>query len=149
MFGHLSVPSNHGLDQRLYGLSGVKIFPGELWVVLELEWSPRTPPVKFCRDRLTSLQPHPLIFPLFLAYAGAPSPSCLSSWLPQPPLSAPSPSFPSSWLPQPPLSALSPSFPSSWQWPLSWFRRRTTCLFFSCILDVMNTSLSCCIMIAW
>ena len=55
VFGHLSVPPNHGLDQRLYGLSGVGIVPGGLWVVLELEWSLRTPPAEFCRDRLTSL----------------------------------------------------------------------------------------------
>ena len=66
VFGHLSVPSNHGLDQRLYGLSGVGIVPGGLWVVLELEWSPRTPPAEFCRDRLTSHKPHPLII-LFLS----------------------------------------------------------------------------------
>ena len=71
VFGHLSTPSNHGLDQRSYGLSGVGIVPGRLWVVLELEWSPRTPLVEFCRDRLTSLQPHPLIF-LFLSLCGSP-----------------------------------------------------------------------------
>ena len=28
VFGHLSAPSNHRLDQRLYDLSGVRIFPG-------------------------------------------------------------------------------------------------------------------------
>ena len=71
VFGHLSAPPNHGLDQRLYGLSGVGIVSGGLWVVLELEWSPRTPLAKFCRDRLTSLQPHPLIF-LFLSLCGSP-----------------------------------------------------------------------------
>ena len=71
VFGHLSAPSNHGLDQRLYGLSGVGIVSGGLWVVLEREWSPRTPPVEFCRDRSTSLQPHPHIF-LFLSLYGSP-----------------------------------------------------------------------------
>ena len=70
MFSHFSAPSNQGLDQRLYGLSGVEIVPGGLWVVLELEWSPRTPPAEFCRDHLTSLQPHPLFF-LFLSLCGS------------------------------------------------------------------------------
>ena len=55
VFGHLSAPPNHGLDKRLHGLSGVGIVQGGLWVVLELEWSPRTPPAEFYRDRLTSL----------------------------------------------------------------------------------------------
>ena len=40
-------------------------------MVLELEWSPRTPPVEFGGDRVTSLQPHPLIF-LFLSLCGSP-----------------------------------------------------------------------------
>ena len=71
VFGHLSAPSNHGLDQRLYGLSEVGIVSGGLWVVLELEWSPRTPPTEFCRDCLTSLQPHPLLF-LFLSLCWSP-----------------------------------------------------------------------------
>ena len=71
VFGHLSAPSNHGLDQRLYGLSGVGIVPGGLWVVLKLEWSLRTPPTEFYKDRSTSLQPHPLIF-LFLSLCGSP-----------------------------------------------------------------------------
>ena len=71
VFGHLSTPSNHGLDQRLYGLSGVGIVLGGLWLVLELEWSLRTPHVEFCRDRLTSLQPHPLLY-LFLSLYGSP-----------------------------------------------------------------------------
>ena len=71
VFNHLSVPSNHGLNQRLYGFKGVEIVPGGLWVFLELEWSPRTPPDEFCRDRLTSLQPHPLLF-LFLSLCGSP-----------------------------------------------------------------------------
>ena len=71
VFGHLSVPSNHGLDQRLYGLSGVGIVPRGLWVVLELEWSSLTPLVEFCRDRSTSHQPHPPIF-LFLSLYDSP-----------------------------------------------------------------------------
>ena len=71
VFGHLSALSNHGLDQRLYGLRGVGIVPGGLWVVLELEWSLRTPPTEFCRDRSTSHQPHPPIF-LFLSLCGSP-----------------------------------------------------------------------------
>ena len=81
MFGHLSAPSNHGLDQRLYGLSGVEIVPGVLWVVLELEWSLRTPHAELCKDRSTSLQPHPLIF-LFHSLYGSPIsifPFCLAS----------------------------------------------------------------------
>ena len=64
VFGHLSVPSNHRSDQRLYGLSRVGNVPRGLWVVLELEWSLRTPPAEFGGDRLTSLQPHPLLFSL-------------------------------------------------------------------------------------
>ena len=71
VFGHLSAPSNHGSEQRLYGLRGVGNVPGGLWVVIELEWSPRTPPAEFGRDRLTSLQPHPLLF-LFLNLYGSP-----------------------------------------------------------------------------
>ena len=71
VFSHLNTPSNHGFDQRLYGLSGVRNVPRGIWVVLELEWSPRTPPVEFRRDRLTALQPHPLIF-LFLNLCGIP-----------------------------------------------------------------------------
>ena len=46
-------------------------------MVLELEWSPRTPPVQFYRDHLTSLQPHPLLF-LILSLYGSPI-SILSS----------------------------------------------------------------------
>ena len=71
VFGHLRAPSNHGSDQGLYGLSGVGNVPRGLWVVLELEWSPGTPPAEFGRDCLTSLQPHPLIF-LFLSLCGSP-----------------------------------------------------------------------------
>ena len=104
-----------------------------LWVVLELEWSPRTPPAKSCRDRSSSHQPHPLlflslslcnspisIFSFFLAFAAA-------SFIPSSP-------FPSFW----PLHQL-----------LSRFQRRMPCLFFFCISSVMNISLSCCNMIAW
>ena len=87
--------------------------------------------------------PTSLILPFFsfLASATAPSPSCPSSWLPQPPLSAPSPSFLSSWLP---FSSPSPSFPlfarargSFWATPLG----------FSGLLDskqVHKRSFSCC-----
>ena len=144
VFGHLSVPSNHGLDQILYGLSGVEIVPGGLWVVLELEWSPRTPPTEFCRDRSTSHQPHPPHF-FFLSLCGSPI-SILPFFLASIAASAPSPSFPSSLLL---LSAPSPSFPSSLQRLLFWFQQRVPCLFFFCISGVMNVSLSCCITIAW
>ena len=65
VFSYLGTPSNRGLNQRLYGLSGVGNVPGDLWVVLELEWSLRTPPAKFCRDHLTSPQPHPLLLLFF------------------------------------------------------------------------------------
>ena len=54
VFNYMGVPSNRGLDQRLYGLSGVGNVPGGLWVVLDLEWSLRTPPVKFCKNHLIS-----------------------------------------------------------------------------------------------
>ena len=37
VFSYLGVPSNRGLNQRLYGLSKVENVPGGLWVVLELE----------------------------------------------------------------------------------------------------------------
>ena len=47
MFSYLGALSNRGLDQRLYGLSGVKNLPWGLWVVLELEWSSRTPHAEF------------------------------------------------------------------------------------------------------
>ena len=71
MLGHLSVPPNHGLDQRLYGFSGIGIVPRELWVVLELEWSPRTPPAKFCRDLFVDPQfcPSTLAFILWVSYS--------------------------------------------------------------------------------
>ena len=48
---HLSALSKHGSGWRLHGLSGVGIVLGGLWVVLKLEWSPRTPPIESCRDR--------------------------------------------------------------------------------------------------
>ena len=54
VFSYLGTPSNRGLDQMLYGLRGVGNVPRGLWVVLELEWSLRSPPVEFCRDHLTS-----------------------------------------------------------------------------------------------
>ena len=54
MFSYSGVPSNRGLDQRLYGLSGVGNVPRGVWMVLELEWGLRTPHAEFCRDRLTS-----------------------------------------------------------------------------------------------
>ena len=83
VFGHLSAPSNHGPDQRLYGLSGVGIVPGGLWVVLELNGvqghpllnsagisgSPNIPPLLFL---FLSLYGSPIsIFPFFLASAAA------------------------------------------------------------------------------
>ena len=83
VFNYSGVPSNRGLDQRLYGLSGVGNVPWDVWVVLELEWGSRTPPAEFYRDHLTSPQPHPLLLLFFW----------LMRWL----FSAPSPSFPSSW----------------------------------------------------
>ena len=49
-------------------------------MVLELEWGSRTPSVEFCRDHLTSPQPHPLLLLFF--------------WLLRRLFSAPSPSFP-------------------------------------------------------
>ena len=52
VFSYLGAPSNRGLGQRLYGLSGVENVPGGLWVVLELEWSSRTPHMEFFRDHL-------------------------------------------------------------------------------------------------
>ena len=46
---YLSVLSKYESDQRLYGLCGVRILLGGLWVVLKLEWNPlhpKTPPSK-------------------------------------------------------------------------------------------------------
>ena len=37
VFSYSGAPSNRGLDQRLYGLSGVGNVPGGVWMVLELE----------------------------------------------------------------------------------------------------------------
>ena len=54
VFSYSGALSNRGLDQRLYGLSGVGNVPGDVWVVLELEWGSGTPPAEFCRDYLTS-----------------------------------------------------------------------------------------------
>ena len=92
VFDHLSALSMHESDQRLYGLSRVGIVLGGLWVVLKLEWSPRTPPIESCRDRSSFHQPIS-VFSFFLASTGAPSPSFPSSWLLQHLLSTPSPSF--------------------------------------------------------
>ena len=144
VFGHLSTPSNHGLDQRLYGLSGVGIVPGGLWVVLELEWSPRTPPAKFYRDRLSSHQPHPLIC-LFLSLCGSPI-SILPFFL----APAAASFIPISVFPFFLASSFNPIsvFPFFLAATFSWFRRRMPCLFFFCISGVMNVSLSCCIMIS-
>ena len=47
VFSYLGAPSNRGLDQRLYSLSGVGNVPRGVWVVLELEWGSRTPPAEF------------------------------------------------------------------------------------------------------
>ena len=125
VFDHLSAPPRHGSDQRLYGLSGVGIVLGGLQVVLELELSPKTPPAESCKDRSSSHQPHPLLF-LFLSLYSSPI-SIFPFFLASAAL----------------LSAPSSSFPSSLQRLLSWFRRRMPCLFFFCILSVMNISLSC------
>ena len=83
VFSYSGAPSNRGLDHRLYGLSEVGNVPGGVWVVLELEWGSRTPHAEFCRDHLTSPQPHPLLLLFF--------------WLLWLRLSASSPSFPFSW----------------------------------------------------
>ena len=129
VFGHLSAPSNHRLDQRLYGLSGVRIVPRGLWVVLDLEWSPRTPHAEFCRDRLTSLQPHPLIF-LFLSLYGS-SISILPFFL-----ASATASFS-------PISVF-PFFLAV----VSFLVTATDALPISFVFRV-NVSLSCCNMIAW
>ena len=59
------------IGQRLHGLSGVEIVLGDLWVVLKLEWSPRTPPIESCRDRSSFHQPHLILF-LFLSLCSSP-----------------------------------------------------------------------------
>ena len=81
VFSYSGVPSNRGLDQRLYGLSRVENVPEGVLVVLEIDWGSRTPPTEFRRDNLTSPHPHPLLLLFF--------------WLLRRLLSAPSPSFPS------------------------------------------------------
>ena len=68
VFSYLGAPSSRGLDHKLYGLSGVGSVPGGVWVVLELEWGSRTPPAEFCRDHLTSPQPHPLLLLFFFFF---------------------------------------------------------------------------------
>ena len=71
MIDYLSALSKHGSGQRLHGLSGVGIVLGGLWVVLKLEWNPRTPPIEFCGD-LSSFhffQPHHHLF-LLLSLCG-------------------------------------------------------------------------------
>ena len=57
---YLSALSKHGLGQRLHGLSGVGIILDGLWVVLKLEWNPKTPPVESCGDlpSFHFFQPH-------------------------------------------------------------------------------------------
>ena len=50
---YLSAFSKHGSGQRLHGLSGVGIVLGGIWVVLKLEWNPRTPPVESYGDLLS------------------------------------------------------------------------------------------------
>ena len=69
------------IGQRLHGLRGVENVQGGVWVVLKLEWSPRTPPVESCRGRssfhqppllLLSLRGSPIsILPFFLVSAAA------------------------------------------------------------------------------
>ena len=71
VFDHLSTLSKRGSGQRLHGLSGVGIVLGGLWVVLKLEWSPRTPPVESCRDRSSFHQPHHHLV-LFLSLYSSP-----------------------------------------------------------------------------
>ena len=126
MFSYLNALSNHGLDQRLYGLSVVGNIPGGHWVVLKLEWSPRTSPAEFRRDRLASLQPHPLLF-LFLNLCGNPI-SIL-------------PFF---------LASATASFSPISVFPLFLAMvKLLPCLFFFYISGIVNVSLSCCIMVTW
>ena len=72
---YLSVFSKHGSGQRLYGLSGVRIFLCGLWVVLKIEWNPlhlRTPPVEPAGISQVSTSFSPIsIFSSFLASATA------------------------------------------------------------------------------
>ena len=53
------------IDQRLHGLSGVENVQGGVWVVLKLEWNPRTPPVESCRGRSSFHQPPLLLLSLY------------------------------------------------------------------------------------
>ena len=59
------------IGQRLHGLSRVGSVQGGVWVVLKLEWSPRTPPVESWRDCSSFHQPHLLLF-LILSLCGNP-----------------------------------------------------------------------------
>ena len=52
------------IGQRLHGLSRVGNVQGGVWVVLKLEWSPRTPPVESCRGHLSFHQPPLLLHSL-------------------------------------------------------------------------------------
>ena len=52
------------IGQRLHGLSGVGNVQGGFWVVLKLEWSPRTPPVESCRGHSSFHQPPILLLSL-------------------------------------------------------------------------------------
>ena len=77
---YLSVLSKYESDQRLHGLSGVGIVPGDLWVVLKLEWNPlhlRTPPIKIS-EAFTLLEP-PFHFFFGSDFATASCSSCSSS----------------------------------------------------------------------
>ena len=128
MTDYLSVPSKHGSAKDCMVSAESEMFRWGVWVVLKLEWSPRTPLVESCRGRSSFHQPPLLLLSLY----GSPI-SILPFFLAS----------------AAPLSAPSPSFPSSWQRLLSWFRRLMPCLFFFCISGVMNISLLCYNMIAW
>ena len=65
---YLSVPSKHGSAKDCMVLVESKMFRGDVWVVLKLKWSPRTPPVESCRGRSSFHQP-PL---LLLSLCGSP-----------------------------------------------------------------------------
>ena len=51
---------------------------GGVWVVLELDWGSRTPLAEFCRDHLTSPQPHPLLLLFFFGLCGSTRAFCFS-----------------------------------------------------------------------
>ena len=123
------------IGQRLHGLSGVGIVLGDLWVVLKLEWSPRTPPVESCWDRSSYHQPHLRLF-LFLSLCSNPISifpffldSTAASFIP---ISV-FPFFLTS-------AAASLSVSAAYVFPV---------FLLSSVLWVMNISLSCCNMIAW